>query len=252
MDSLAWLAELAVASDPLALVERVTGNPPDPWQHELFGCSDDFVLLLASRGIGKSTSAAILAYQLAELWAEQTILIVAPALRQSQEVQRRVTDARRGFGPTQILTRETLTEMHLRNGSRIVAVPASGDTVRSFRCDLMIVDEAARVPDQEFGALIPMLKDGGRLICCSTPCGRRGFFHDRWKAGLGKQITARSLDLPRMTRIVARDRQIMDPVQFRTEHELEFAGSGDAFFDLNAIDRMFSPDVKALNLRMAA
>lgn len=252
MDSLAFLAEVAVASNPLALIERVTGNRHDDWQSVLFGCDETFVLLLASRGVGKSTSAAILAYQLAELWSEQTILIVAPAQRQSLEVQRRVADARRGFGATQILTRETLTEMHLRNGSRIVAVPASSDTIRSYRCDLIILDEAARVDDETFAAIVPMLKENGRLLCATTPAGRRGFFFEKWQAGIGKRITARSLDLPRMARIVARDREIMAPSQFRTEHELAFAGSGDAFFNLDDVQAMFTPDVKPLDLRLVA
>lgn len=252
MDTTAWLTDLATISDPVALVPRVTSNPADAWQHDFLTCTDDFVLVLASRGVGKSTTVAILAYQRAEMWPEQTILLIAPALRQSEELFRKVIDVRRGFGATQISTRETLQIIELRNGSRVIAAPASSDTIRGYRADLIVLDEAARVPDDEFGAVVPMLKDGGRLIGCTTPAGRRGWFFERWQARVGRQIIARSMDLPRMKRIVARDRQIMSPTQFRTEHELAFAGSGDAFFDLDDVAAMFTPSVRALDLRMAA
>ncbi len=252
MDSSAWLADLAAIADPVALVPRVTGNPADEWQHQFLTCDDDFVLVLASRGVGKSTTVGILAYQLAELWPDQTVLLIAPAMRQSLELFRKVLDVRRAFGATQIAPRATMQEIELRNGSRIIAAPASSDTIRGYRADLIVLDEAARVPDEEFGAVVPMLKDGGRLIGCTTPAGRRGWFFEKWQARVGRQIIARSMDLERMSRIVARDRQIMSTSQFATEHGLTFAGSGDAFFDLDDVQAMFTPEVKPLDLRFVA
>jgi len=48
----------------------------------------------------------------------------------------------------------------------------------------LIIDEAARVPDDLYRAVRPMLAvSGGRMICLSTPYGKRGFFHDAWANG---------------------------------------------------------------------
>jgi hypothetical protein len=47
-----------------------------------------------------------------------------------------------------------------------------------------VIDEAARVPDDLYRAVRPMLAvSNGRLVCLSTPYGKRGFFHDAWAKG---------------------------------------------------------------------
>jgi len=51
-----------------------------------------------------------------------------------------------------------------------------------------------------------------------------------------------------MAKIVERDRGMMSAGQFRQEHLLEFAGSGDCFFSMDAIDAMFSPAIQPLRL----
>jgi hypothetical protein len=248
VDGHSWLADLAIVAEPTSLITRVTGNAADPWQHEFFAANDELLLLLASRGVGKSTSCGLLAYEQAELRRQQTILLLAPALRQSEELFRRVLDVRSAFGATHVALRSTMLLIELTNGSRIITAPATERTVRGYRADLIILDEAARIDDETFGAVVPMLKDGGRIIACTTPAGRRGWFFDAYREGRGRLIKARSLDLPRMARIVARDQRIQSPAQFRTEHLLEFQGSGDAFFDFDSIDRMFSPDIQPLRL----
>lgn len=248
MDALSWLADLATVAEPTSLITRVTGNAPDPWQGEFFRADDEFLLLLASRGVGKSTSCGLLAYQQAELRRRQTILLLAPALRQSEELFRRVLDCRQAFGATHVALRSTMLLIELTNGSRIITAPATERTVRGYRADLIILDEAARIDDDTFGAIVPMLVDGGRIIGCTTPAGRRGWFYEAYREGRGRLIRARSTELSRMGRIVDRDRRIMSPAQFRTEHLLEFQGSGDAFFDMNAIDGMFSSTIQPLRL----
>lgn len=248
MDALAWLGDLATAADPASLITRVTGNPPDPWQQQFFSAYDEFLLLLASRGVGKSTSVGVIAYKQAELRPKQTILLLAPSLRQSEECFRKVLDVRHAFGATHVALRSTMLLVELTNGSRIITAPATEKTIRGYRADLIVLDDAARIGDDEFGAIVPMLVDGGRIIACTTPAGRRGWFYEAYREGRGRLIKARSTDLPPMTRIVERDRRIMSPAQFRTEHLLEFQGSGDAFFDLNHIEQMFSPTIQPLRL----
>src|SRR5438045_3244400 len=62
---------------------------------------------------------------------------------------------------------------------------ASIMAVRGFsNVGLLIIDEAARVPDDLYIAVRPMLAvSGGQLICMSTPWGKRGFFYDAWVNG---------------------------------------------------------------------
>ena len=46
---------------------------------------------------------------------------------------------------------------------------------------LLLVDEVARVSDELYVAIRPMLAvSGGALWLMSTPFGKRGIFHDEW------------------------------------------------------------------------
>ena len=71
------------------------------------------------------------------------------------------------------------------NGSRLVGLPGSEATVRGFSAvTLMMVDEAARVADDLYLAVRPMLLvSKGSLWLMSTPWGRRGFFYNTWTKG---------------------------------------------------------------------
>jgi hypothetical protein len=133
---------------------------------------------------GKSTAVALLA--LAEaVWVPFTkVLLVSRSLRQSQELFRIVTDF---YGRTgaPLRKRQTAEELLLDNHSRIVCLPCKEETIRGYSgVSLLVIDEAARVPDDLYRAVRPMLAvSAGRLVCLSTPYGKRGFFHDAWAQG---------------------------------------------------------------------
>jgi hypothetical protein len=57
--------------------------------------------------------------------------------------------------------------------------------VRGFSgTSLLIVDEAARVDDELYYAVRPMLAvSGGVLMMLSTPFGKRGVFYEEWTGG---------------------------------------------------------------------
>jgi hypothetical protein len=80
---------------------------------------------------------------------------------------------------------ESALRLELRNGSRIVSLPGDETTVRGYSgVRLLVVDEAARVPDDLYFSIRPMLAvSGGRLVCLSTPFGKRGFFYEAWTEG---------------------------------------------------------------------
>src|SRR5262249_44515775 len=115
----------------------------------------------------------------------------------------------------------------LSNLSRVVCLPCKEETIRGFsRVSLLVIDEAARVPDDLYRAVRPMLAvSNGRLICLSTPYGQRGFFYDAW--GHRRHDRGR-VEVPaeRIGRItpefLAQERRAMGASWFRQEYGCSF------------------------------
>jgi hypothetical protein len=240
-----YLDGLHVALDPSARFERVIGEP-DGWQRDFLCSTSEFALVLCSRQVGKSTSTACLAWAAMSLGL--MVLIVAPSERQSKELLRKVIDFKNADPTAPGVVRSTLTELELSNGGRCLVAPASSDTIRGFTVDLLIVEEAAFVPDDVITAILPMRKESGRVVMISTPAGRQGIFYELWQAGKVHRIFARSVDIPRLTAKVDFDRRFMPLVKFRQEHLCEFLGSGTPFFDPLSLEAAITTDMKALIL----
>lgn len=178
--------DLARALDPALLMEQA-GLVPDAWQRDLLRSDARRMLLLCSRQSGKSTTTAVVALHTALYLPPALVLPLSPSLRQSQELFRQVLDVYRVVDATIPPEQESALRLELRNGSRIVSLPGTEQTVRGYSgVRLLVVDEAARVADSLYYASRPMLAaSGGRLVCLSTPFGKRGFFHQEWTAGRG-------------------------------------------------------------------
>ncbi|HEV3259973.1 MAG TPA: terminase family protein [Gemmataceae bacterium] len=163
-------------------VLRARGIAPDPWQQRLFLSTERQVLLNCSRQSGKSTAVAALALHRALFHAGSLILLLSPSLRQSGELFRKVMEAFTALGSTIAPTESNQTRLELANRSRVVCLPGREETIRGFSgVALLVIDEAARVPDDLYRSVRPMLAvSRGRLICLSTPFGKRGFFFSEW------------------------------------------------------------------------
>ena len=64
-------------------------------------------------------------------------------------------------------------------------LPGKRQTVRGYApVNLLLIDEAAWVPEEMYSAVTPMLAvSGGDLWMMSTPAGKRGFFREEWDRG---------------------------------------------------------------------
>lgn len=221
--------------DPTIRFLRAIGEP-DPWQSEFLVATDEFILALCSRQVGKSTTVGGLAWH--ELTQGHFVLIVAPSERQARELFRKVLDFQRAdpFAPKVI--RSTLTELELINGGRLVSAPSTSDTIRGYAAvDLIVLEEMAFQSDDTITAVLPMRNgDGGRVIGISTPAGRSGLFYELWTGGTVRKIHALSVNIPRLSSKVAFDRKHMPAIKFRQEHLCEFIGAGTPFFNMDAIN----------------
>jgi hypothetical protein len=169
---------------PAVEVMRGLGLEPDPWQVEVLEAGHPRLLLNCSRQAGKSTVVALLGLVEAVFVPFTKVLLVSRTFRQSAELFRIVTDFYQRMG-SPMQERLNAEELRLSNFSRIVCLPCKEETIRGYsNVRLLVIDEAARVPDDVYRAVRPMLAvSNGRLICLSTPHGRRGFFYDCWANG---------------------------------------------------------------------
>ena len=227
------LADIASALDPVLLMQSA-GFDPDPWQRELLRSDGKRSLVLCSRQSGKSTVAAAMAIHEASFKPSSLVLLLSPSLRQSGELFRKVLQLYKASGAAVPVKTESALRLELVNGSRIIALPAGEETIRGFSgVSLMIIDEAARVEDELYYSVRPMLAvSRGRLIALSTPWGRKGWFYHEWsQADYWKKIRITARDCPRLSEeILDQERQSMGDAWFRQEYLCEFIdASGEGF-----------------------
>ncbi|MBW3557113.1 MAG: terminase family protein [Actinobacteria bacterium] len=229
---------LAGAVDPVALARRA-GIEPDPWQQRALRSTAGQQLWLCCRQAGKSLTAAILAVHTAATTPGATVLLVSPSQRQSTELMHAVKGVLRYMDrPTQ----EAETKVTLANGSRIISLPGTEGTIRGYSAHLLVIDEAAQVPDDTYAAVRPMLAvTNGRLVALTTPHGARGWFHDAWRDGSGWERTrVPATDVPRISAaFLADERAALGERTYKQEYELEWMESAGSLWRADQIERMF-------------
>lgn len=240
---------LELRLDPAALM-RFSGLPPDPWQEELLRSPAKQILLCCSRQSGKSTTTAALALNEALFRSNSLVLLLSPSQRQSAELFKKVCDFRSKIGVSVPVKEESALRIEFANGSRIVALPGNEETIRGFSgVRLLVVDEAARVPDSLYFALRPMLAvSGGRLVCLSTPFGRRGFFFEEWTGNANWQrIQITANQCPRISpEFLREERESLGEWWYRQEYLCEFASNEDGAFNSADIEAALDPTLTPL------
>jgi hypothetical protein len=238
--------------DP-ARVLAAAGMTPDPWQATLLRSSASRVLMLCTRQGGKSETAAALALREALLRPPALVLLLSPTLRQSGEIFRdKVRRLYAALGRPVPCVQETQLTMELANGSRIVALPGEEETIRGYSgVRLLVVDEAARVPDALYYSVRPMLAvSRGLLVALSTPFGKRGWFYEEWHgSNPWQRVRVTASQCPRISpEFLAEERAALGDHWYSQEYELEFRDVIDALFRQEDIDAALRCDLPPIDL----
>jgi predicted phage terminase large subunit-like protein len=173
--------------DPVIFARYYLGFKPDIWQSEFLRSRSPRIILNCSRQSGKSTSTAILALWEAIHKPKSTIVLDSPSLRQSQELMLKFSEFVDMVDKSVKLDSDTKLSVRFANGSRVLALPGSEKTIRGISAvTLLVLDEAAGIPSDLYGAVRPMLAvSKGRLVLMSTPRGEQGFFYETWTKSTG-------------------------------------------------------------------
>jgi hypothetical protein len=241
--------DLKLALDRVSFA-RALGLEPDGWQEELLCSTSDRVLLNCSRQSGKSTISGVIALHRALYHPGSLVLCLAPALRQSQELFGKVLGFYRDLGRPVSPQGERKLSLELENGSRIVTLPGSEKTIRGFSgTSLLVLDEAARVEDELYFAVRPMLAvSGGALMMLSTPYGKRGVFYEEWTAGHGwerYEVPANQC-LRISEEFLEEERAVLPSWVYRQEYECSFEETEDQVFTTEMVERALTSEVTPL------
>ncbi len=240
------LTSLAYRLDPVQMAKGA-GLDLDPWQSKLVRSQSSRVLVNCSRQTGKSTTTAVLADHTAFYKSNSTILLLSPSLRQSGELFRKCLGIYRALDKPVSAEAETALRLELANGSRIVSLPGKEGTVRGIsKVDLLIIDEASRVPDELYVAVRPMLAvSGGRLVALSTPMGTRGWWYEAYrKREAWEYYEVPATECPRITpEFLEEEQESMGEWWFKQEYLCQFLDAQTSAFRSEDIDQIVKKDI---------
>src|SRR5215218_3394348 len=271
--SLALVKEIRRVRDSVSVrsVTRVPEHPvefatsvgiiPDPWQIEVLASDHPRKILCCGRQTGKSTVAAILAIHRALTRPGSTVLVVAPGERQAKLLFSKARRLYEQAGHPLPAHSERRTGLELSNGSIIEALPAVERTTRGYSVDLLVVDEAAAVPDVDYHGILPaLITTQGEQVLLSTPRGKRGFFHEIWHSVGGgaagvehgwQRIMVRSDEVERIRpEDLELFRQTMPDEYFRQEFYCECLDTDGSLFSYDDIEAALAAgeDVTAIQI----
>ncbi len=255
--SASFFDRIVWAFDPNELAADL-GYTLDPWQRTIIEGRGDW-LACCGRQVGKSTVAEVKALHTAIRHAGSLSLIIAPGQRQSQEVFKRVADdvGRLGIRCPE-LNKSGLT---LDNGSRILALPGTGSTIRGYsKVMLAVIDEAAFVVPELFAAVRPMLLvSGGDLLVMSTPFLKGDYFDTEWNRDDGvwqrvQVLTEECQWMPadQLAKKLALERASLPPVLFDREYRCIPMESSNLMFSEDVLNRMFTGEERPLGFEWGA
>lgn len=236
--------------DPVEFSEKILGIKLYEYQRQVLTDRNRFQCLRWSRQSGKTFIVSVKILWTALTKPGSRIAIVAPSVRQSKNVLRKVADM------ASVLPRGRVREVQkmkieFTNGSIIDALPNNPNTIRGPSLDLVYIDEMNFIRDdvELFDAILFTISTtGGRLIISSTPASQDSLFykicndptfsqyHVTWKDALSPHGPL----LPEILDAIRKQFE-GNPWRWRREMEAEFADDETSFLPLKlltgAIDR---------------
>lgn len=234
-----WAGDERFRLDPAAFAAEALGMNLDSWQREVVAGDSRRDILNCSRQAGKSSTAAVLALHEAIYKPGSVTVLISPSQRQSSELFKKVVELRGRLSTALPLTEDNKLSMTVAGGGRVLSLPGSEATIRGISAvTLLIEDEAARVPDELYSAIRPMLATtNGRLVLMSTPFGKRGHFWKVWDEAPGwRKVRITAEECPRITpEFLAEEQASHNESWFLQEYFCQFVDAERAVFGYDSV-----------------
>ena len=212
------------------------------YQNAWINDASRFKIALKARQIGFTTGSCFEAIDLA-LEQKCKVLILSATERQSQEVIDKIQNILRVFKRVKRVSfpRENRSEVMLPHGSRIISLPASPASVRSYSGHVFL-DEFAfhRDAKQIWRAMLPIITTGYKIRVLSTPAGKSGKFYDLWQNAEARGFSRHRVDIYDAKRDgfpvnIDELKRVTDPDDFAQEYECVFLDEVHSYFPMDLI-----------------
>lgn len=259
------------AKDPSIFAKWYLGITPYDYQDQVLNDTSSRIIVCSSRQIGKTYVVVIKALHYAIFHPNSKVLVFSKSGRQSKKFMRQMKEImfdgirhmhsiidKQNYNieekpplfPVDIDGKkpDNQEEFSLTNGSTIYSLPPT-DSSRGQTGDLVIVDEAAFVPDDIFDLIIePTVRHtGGTIILLSTPNGQKGFFFRYFDPADDKDHHAYARywwnweicpepNVKKQTEEKKLDLMPVEPLKFHQEYEAQFTTDADAFFNAKKVE----------------
>ena len=240
---------------PSLWAEDILGMPLDPWQIKMLDSPSKRICLNIHRQGGKSAMSSLICLHTAIFKPKSLSLIIAPALRQSQENFKKIADYISLLPDPPGFNEHTKLSLQFDNGSRILCLPGGneGKTIRGFsRPDVIVEDEAAQCSDDLHYAIMPMMTTypDCRFIMASTPFGQRGHYHKTWmESTVWEKHTLKASENPRISKAyLAEMKETLGPYMYAQEFECEFVASDTQLISHEAILKAHNTDIPIIEI----
>ncbi len=231
----------AVAESPSRFCSALLEFEPYPYQVKMLEDPSKQIVVCAARRVGKSLVMAAKALWFAFTHPRSSTLVVASTQRQSMLMfDKMLSLMAKNALLQESIVRKTRTILEFTNGSRIVALPCGRDgrTLRGETADLIIVDEAAFVPEEVIlSVLMPMLATtSGTMILLSTPYDKSHFFFRAFNLPQWSKYRFKTSDNPLVSReYLEMQKEMLGDKRFRQEYEAEFVDDEKTYFPMELL-----------------
>ena len=249
-----------LSSNPVEFFQQIVGFQPTSYQKEFIRLflENQFLAARWCHQSGKSWIISALLLWYAVTHPDSYICIVAPGLRQSKLVLRRIGAFARKL-PKAMILKIQRTTIYFANGSIIEALPNNPEGIRGYTLNIAYWDEANLTPNDTelFDAILFALSaTNGKFVCSSTPWNTDSVFwricnhpdfsdwtksHVTWQEAAEPNGPLKANILEKIRRQYAED-----PARWRREMEAEWAEDQDVWLSQSLIAKCIDPNLELL------
>lgn len=230
----------------------------DDWQRRVLASAHRRKICLVGRQGGKGVIGTLATIEKMVGDAGSKTVVLAPTEDQSKRLLSRIKEAYARLSAAPRIVTDAVNEFQLINGSRVLAMPGSERSIRGIDAvNLLVVDEAALVPDPLYHAVRPFLATtNGEEIDLSTPHGKRGWFYSSYVRATTPPIPGHLFavavtaeQIPRISPgFLANERAELGDFVYRQEYGCEFLDDETQVFASDLIAAAKSPEVRSRGL----